>query len=997
MNDVKRALTREILLSNPLLLFNSLKAPSGREIKPFLHQVHLLYHAMVTRPVRFLIADEIGLGKTIEALAIARYLELNGEIKRVLVLVPKILQEQWVSEIKRVGGRPRVIKSGSELKRKLRISTEGYTVISIDLAKRSEHMEEILKVNWDLVIADEAHNITLGTQRYTLLKELADRVEHLLLLSATPHRGDYKDYLARLRLVDPTLTSDFSRLDKPAFYRKTHDTIVFRRTKRVVNELEREQIFKKCEFIAVVVDITKEEREFFDKLEDTLQKMIESSEKYSPQALLAVLLRKRASSSIEAAVKTLNKITWSANIRKEIDSREVFKDVEKLFTLSFDEIELEERENEIDDIVHSILEKYSTHLSDDQRKALQEILKLAGRIIQRDSKLDAVAKIIAEHLKANEKVVIFTEYVDTLEYLQENLPHYLEKHGITLANDELLTISGKNRGDIEEINRKFEENGKILLSTDVASEGLNLQVANVLINYEAPWSPIKLEQRIGRIWRLGQKKDSVAYTVFLANDMDLDVLYNLYTKIMSIERATQTGKPLLGREVYVARADNLWKIGDYSYLTNKEKGKISEYDLILASLKKELSSYTTAIIRAISTLAKELERKKILPIIKAEEIKNELLKALMSEKWLDKQNVENLLKEYGREILGILDSRSLQTQLYGIVKESTEMPPRIILQSNDGKRKRDYLFFGIVKDSNGNVLYKLPVLVIDNGGKLTLKSGIEIFEYFKEALKGEIIPASKPKQTSLLVGIEGRVRMLARNAIYDLIKKYQDYEIGLGTLREGKLFRDVIIDVEQGTIFEYVPEDEFRLAKLVPIEVLDVLKLPRDRIAFPKEDDVKASERNFVPLEDILKAEKKAMEIVINMERERLARKYGLNLEGKNWKVEDVSLKRHYDVKVTEDGNEKYIEVKGHMPLLPIAELTEAERAFAENNSDRYWIYIVCNLKAGIPVIFKIFRPFEERRRRIFLVKDGIDVDVTDRVNISIITKGRYVLGVSSF
>ena len=173
--------------------------------------------------------------------------------------------------------------------------------------------------------------------------------------------------------------------------------------------------------------------------------------------------------------------------------------------------------------------------------------------------------------------------------------------------------------------------------------------------------------------------------------------------------------------------------------------------------------------------------------------------------------------------------------------------------------------------------------------------------------------------------------------------------------------------------------------------------MPKEHVAFPSEVDERASERNFVPLEDILKAEKKAMEIVTNMERGRLARKYGLDMEGKKWKVEDVSLHEHYDVKVTEDGSEKYIEVKGHMPLLPIAELTEAEKAFAENNRDRYWIYIVCNLRAGVPVIFKIFRPFNEEERRIFLVKDGVDIDVTGKVDINITTKGRYVLGISSF
>ncbi|MCD6143897.1 helicase-related protein, partial [Thermococcus sp.] len=970
--SIKRALTREIILGNPILLFYSLKAPGGRPIKPFLHQAHLLYHAVVARPVRLLIADEIGLGKTIEALAIARYLELNGEVKRILVLVPKILQDQWVSEIKRVGGKARLIKSGRELKRKLRISTEGYTVVSIDLAKREDHMEELLKVDWDLVIADEAHNITFSTQRYSLLEELAKRVEHLLLLSATPHRGDSKDYIARLRLVDPTLISDFRKLDKPGFYRKTHDTIVFRRTKRVVNELEGEAIFKKCEFKALVVDITDEERDFFDRLEDALHKMIEGSEKYSPRALLAVLLRKRASSSIQAAIKTLTKIAGTANVSEGFSHEGVITDIKRLFAMSFDEIELEENEDEIDDIINSVLKKYSGALSEGQRIALQEILRLAGKAVQKDSKLEAVAKIVAEHLRRGEKIVVFTEYVDTLEYLKENLLKYLEKQGVSLSEREVLTLSGKNRGDIEEINKRFEREATILLSTDVASEGLNLQVASVLINYEAPWSPVKLEQRIGRIWRLGQEKDTVAYTVFLANDMDLDVLYNLYDKIMTIDKDTKSVRPLLGREVYVASA-------------------ISEYELVLASLKGQLSSYITAIIRTISTLARKLERNRVLPVMKAEEIKNELLSVLMDEKWLDRKKIEALLEEHGMQVLGVLDPRALQTQFNAILKNSVELPPRVLLQSKEDTRKKEYLFFAVVKDNNGNVLYKYPVLVTERRSKPSLKSGLDVLEYFKEILKGDVIPASKPKQTSLLLGIEGSIKNLVWNAFYrTIIKKYSSYENSLGVLKGGKLFRDTRIDVELATVLEYLPQEEFRLAKRMPIEILDILGLPKEKIAFPSDVDVNVSERNFVPLEDILKAEKRAMEVVMGMERKRLARKYGYEEKGRKWKVEDVSLKEHYDVRVVENGEERYIEVKGHMALLPVAELTSAERAFAERNKDKYWIYIVCNLRAGVPVIFKVFRPFNEAKRRIFLVKDGVDIDITDKVNINITTKDRF-------
>ncbi|WP_367883178.1 DUF3883 domain-containing protein [Thermococcus peptonophilus] len=149
-------------------------------------------------------------------------------------------------------------------------------------------------------------------------------------------------------------------------------------------------------------------------------------------------------------------------------------------------------------------------------------------------------------------------------------------------------------------------------------------------------------------------------------------------------------------------------------------------------------------------------------------------------------------------------------------------------------------------------------------------------------------------------------------------------------------------------------------------------------------------ERNFVPLEDILRSEKKAMEIIIELEKRRLENQYGPDGE---WKVEDVSLHEHYDIRVVEPSGEKYIEVKGHKPLLLNAEITPAEYEFAVRHKDQYWIYIVANLGGKKPVILKIFRPFESDTQ-IYAVIDGKDVDITGTVGIDVKTKVRRVLKV---
>jgi len=163
-----------------------------------------------------------------------------------------------------------------------------------------------------------------------------------------------------------------------------------------------------------------------------------------------------------------------------------------------------------------------------------------------DTKLRVLAELLRKYISEGMKVVVFTEFKDTLNYLKDNLSKY--------DIGDFETVCGADKARFEEIKERFrtEENLKFLIATDVASEGLNLQVANVVINYEAPWSPIKLEQRIGRVWRLGQKNKVVAFTFFMAVRADLDVLDNLYNKLISMNDALSDVRPILGEKLQMA-------------------------------------------------------------------------------------------------------------------------------------------------------------------------------------------------------------------------------------------------------------------------------------------------------------------------------------------------------------------------------------------------------------------------------------------------------------
>ena len=176
--------------------------------------------------------------------------------------------------------------------------------------------------------------------------------------------------------------------------------------------------------------------------------------------------------------------------------------------------------------------------------------------------------------------------------------------------------------------------------------------------------------------------------------------------------------------------------------------------------------------------------------------------------------------------------------------------------------------------------------------------------------------------------------------------------------------------------------------------------ISEDELAIPSEEELTQSQRNFLPTESIIEAEKRAMDIVMKLERKKLIEKYGLESEGELWNVENVSLFSHYDIKVEdiEDGTRKFIEVKGHLPFILSAELTTKEVEFANNHPEEYWVYIVANMKKR-PLILKIYRPFLEDYQVYLVTLDENlnpieETDITDKVEVKTIVKARSLIQV---
>ncbi|MCS7366029.1 MAG: DEAD/DEAH box helicase, partial [archaeon GB-1867-035] len=514
--------------------FNYLIPEAKRTIIPYLHQVEFTARTMLRKPLRTLIADEIGLGKTITALAILRKMWRLGIVRKVLVLVPRILVQQWIMELKR-------IRFDRWIKRIERDTInylvyegfpDGIYIASMDLIKRDPYFEHVKKVDWDMIIVDEAHRLGKDTERFKkigegLIGNFPDR--HVLLLSATPHRGDPEDYLSRLRILDPYLLPG-KYLDNVRFYSLTHNVLIFRRSKTDINELyEGRKIFTDCRLEAIVTPATIEEQEYHTLLIRFLRtKLREFYERIGKEAkalgLLTALIFKRASSSPYAAMRTMeNMLKKRAEFLRQMEDAlaflEDFEDeaasvADAIFGLSFDDYSdyYEDVSLEPDEVLNKFAAKCSVILSEEDEETLRKLFDLAKRISENDSRLKAVKLLVKAYLKQGRKVIVFSEYKDTVNYVYNALVNELGSHAvIRMTSDE---VSDERKFRIRR--RRFEKDPecKVMVATDVASEGLNLQVASVVINYEIPWSPIKLEQRMGRVWRLGQTRDVIINTIF---------------------------------------------------------------------------------------------------------------------------------------------------------------------------------------------------------------------------------------------------------------------------------------------------------------------------------------------------------------------------------------------------------------------------------------------------------------------------------------------------
>ena len=536
---------------------------SVSRVDPLPHQLEAVYdHLLKLARVRFLLADDAGAGKTIMAGLLIRELQLRGLAERILIVAPSNLAFQWQRELQEKFDETFVVLKGSELRAQFGVNQwmqQPKVVTSLDLAKREEILPGLRQVHWDLVVVDEAHRMSARdeshkSQRYKLGELLRDSSDHILLLTATPHKGDPENFSLFLQLLDRDAYADVRSIRQamdagraPFYLRRTKEAMVYFPERDANGQWLARKIFTKRIPRTVDFKIDGSEYELYREVTQFVkrQSIRAAAAGDDPRAravgFLMALYQRRLASSTRAMRRSL--ANRADRLERGLAQAEDLVRTAPPDLPSMDELdEMEERDRErLERLLDAIT------LAGNADMVRQEIAELRALAVKAENveRAGVEAKLAKfEDLlrgqgffdRPDQRLVLFTEFKDTLDYLVEKL----EAWGFRVA-----TIHGSMKPGAREqsgtrlhAEQQFREGAvQVLVATEAAGEGINLQVCNILFNYDIPWNPNRLEQRMGRIHRYGQEKDCLIFNFVATNTIEGHVLERLLDKLQEIRDA----------------------------------------------------------------------------------------------------------------------------------------------------------------------------------------------------------------------------------------------------------------------------------------------------------------------------------------------------------------------------------------------------------------------------------------------------------------------------
>lgn len=547
-------------------IYDPLLAMNVSKVDPLPHQIDAVYGEILKRPrIRFMIADDPGAGKTIMAGLVMKELKLRNLAKRFLLVVPGHLKDQWIRELKERFEETLVFVNREYINSHYGENVwekESQLITSIDFAKQEDIIPSISASHFDLVIVDEAHKMsaykygekTSKTARYQLGEILSRNSEHLLFLTATPHKGDPENFRLLIDLLEPGFFADVDMVinsinskDNPLF---------IRRIKEDLKDFEGRPLFLPRYVKTVAFNLSEEEMHLYNEVSKYVYEQYNKAlamERRRNIAFALIILQRRMASSTYALLKSL--------MRRRERLKGLLEDFDQWQTkqdgLSYDLFEEEDESEE--ERWEREREWEALSVAGNRGELEKEISVIDGLINKAKDLVDKEADVKLQQLKKtmeelnrrypHEKVLIFTESRDTMEYLERKIRSW----GYAVN-----TISGKMSLD-ERIKAEgvFKNETQVMVATEAAGEGINLQFCHLMINYDIPWNPNRLEQRMGRVHRYGQTKEVFIYNLVAADTREGKVLKKLFDKLDEIRSAMNSDKVfdvisevLYGKDLY---------------------------------------------------------------------------------------------------------------------------------------------------------------------------------------------------------------------------------------------------------------------------------------------------------------------------------------------------------------------------------------------------------------------------------------------------------------
>ncbi len=523
--------------------FDPLLAISVSQVDPLPHQIDAVYHCILHQPrIRFLLADDPGAGKTIMAGLLLKELKARGLISRALIVVPGHLKDQWLREMKE-----RFAETFIAVDRAVISATWGrsiweeqpWVITSMDFAKQDEVLAGLAETVWDLVIVDEAHKLAAyrygekvtKTQRYRL-GEVLSRISHFLLfLTATPHRGDPENFRLFLDLLVPgmfatpdLLMESVHRGDNPLF---------LRRLKEDLRDFAGRPLFPPRHIHTQTFCLHDDEKRLYNAVTAYVQKEYNRAFTADKRnvAFALLILQRRLASSVRAARRSLERRRARLEELHRLGRWLAERD-------SLDEEALEdapeaERLRQEEELLERLTAAETREELEAEIRTLDDLIGLARRAEAREveTKLNELRRVMEDERirETGEKILIFTESRDTLEYLAERLRAWgysvVTLHG-AMGLDERIRAE-----------HEFHDHAQVMVSTEAGGEGINLQFCSLMVNYDIPWNPNRLEQRLGRIHRYGQQKEVHIYNLVAIETLEGRVMDALFRKLERIRAA----------------------------------------------------------------------------------------------------------------------------------------------------------------------------------------------------------------------------------------------------------------------------------------------------------------------------------------------------------------------------------------------------------------------------------------------------------------------------